>query len=209
MQTRSLEGDSTKEAPKRFLRALLALVALSGATLALWPLGQTAWARWHQAQLERDWQRAASHAVSASSSTRSSLKKQGADAKTAAKTHIQDWPPTRIIVPEIDLDAVVVQGEDDASLRDGPGHDPFSALPGQSGNCVIAAHRNIYGSYFSRVDELLAGSKIVLRTPQQSFRYQVVQTFQVADTEGARIKAWSPGAPPMLTLYTCTAAAQQ
>lgn len=120
-----------------------------------------------------------------------------------AKT-IQPWPPTRIIIPEIDLDAVVVQGDDEASLRDGPGHDPNSALPGQIGNCVIGAHRNVYGSYFYRIDELLPGSRITLRTPDGKFRYQVVQTYQVADTQGAQVKAAPPNSPPLLTLYTCT-----
>ncbi len=198
MQTRSIEDNSSK----RFLRGTLSLVALSGVVLALWPVGQTVWARWHQAQLERAWQKAAAQPVSLTSSTRkSNIHTKSASTK---KTQIADWPPTRIIIPEINLDAVVVQGEDEDSLRDGPGHDPFSALPGQTGNCVIAGHRNIYGSYFYRVDELLPGMKITLRTPHQSFRYQVVQSYQAADTQAASVKAVAADAPPMLTLYTCT-----
>jgi hypothetical protein len=34
------------------------------------------------------------------------------------------WVPVRLIVWQIDLDAVVVQGIDNAALRRGPGHDP-------------------------------------------------------------------------------------
>ena len=121
------------------------------------------------------------------------------------KRRIEPLLPTRLIIPEIGVDAVVVQGEDDASLERGPGHAPYTALPGQPGNCVIAAHRNLYGSYFYRVDELLPGAKITLRTPHQSYTYQVIQMFQVADTDAATVKALPPpGSPPMLTIYTCT-----
>ena len=39
----------------------------------------------------------------------------------------------RIKIPSIDLDVVVVQGTDTASLQKGPGHYPETAVPGQGG----------------------------------------------------------------------------
>lgn len=181
------------------------MVALCGVALAISPLAQSGWTRWHQAKLEREWQRDAAHSKFQATNSRAESSSIRFAIQTAPrKKTIQKWPPTRLLIPEIDLDAIVVQGENEASLRDGPGHDPFSALPGQNGNCVIAAHRNIYGSYFYRLDELLPGTKIILRTPDQKFRYQVVQSFQVADTQGAIVKAAPPNSPPLLTLYTCT-----
>ena len=79
--------------------------------------------------------------------------------KTAAKP-AQKWPLTKISIPDIDLETYAVQGWDEAALRRGPGHDPASAMPG-TGNCVLAGHRNIYGSYFYNVDQIMAGAPIV------------------------------------------------
>lgn len=54
------------------------------------------------------------------------------------------WPPTPLIIPDLNLDAVVVQGVTPDELRRGPGHDAQSDKPGGR-NCVIAAHRNVGG----------------------------------------------------------------
>lgn len=114
------------------------------------------------------------------------------------------WQPTQIGIPAIDLEAVVVRGVSKAALRRGPGHDPATALPGQSGNCVIAAHRNAYGWWFHRLDEIEEGDLIHLKTPQNSFIYQVAlrRIVDVRDTE--ILNAPPPAAAPRLTLYTCT-----
>ncbi len=112
-------------------------------------------------------------------------------------------PPTRLSIPEIGVDAIVVQGVDAKALARGPGHDPGSALPGENGNCVLAAHRNIYGSWFYNMDQLWAGSTVKLISRGQTFRYSVVEvrTVSEADTSVARSQ---PGMPPTLTLITCT-----
>lgn len=188
---------------KRFVRGALTLLALGGATMAVWPVGQTAYTRWNQQQLQREWQRAAAQPVSATKSL--AAQQSSTRFRKTARPRIEPLPPIRLIIPDIGVDAVVVQGEDDAALERGPGHAPFTSLPGQPGNCVIAAHRNIYGSYFYRVDELLPGAKITLRTPHHSYKYQVIQMSQVADTDAATVKALPPsGSPPILTIYTCT-----
>lgn len=114
------------------------------------------------------------------------------------------WQPTQLAIPAIDLEAVVVRGVSKAALRRGPGHDPATALPGQSGNCVIAAHRNAYGWWFHRLDEIKEGDLIHLKTPQKSFVYQVAlrRIVDVRDTE--ILNPPPPAAAPRLTLYTCT-----
>jgi sortase A len=77
----------------------------------------------------------------------------------------------------------VVQGFDEESLRRAPGHEPSSALPGQPGNCVIAAHRNVYGSWFYKVDQLWPGSMVTLRTPTESFDYQIISVRTTHDSD--------------------------
>jgi sortase A len=203
---------------KRLISTALLLLALFGVGMAMLPLAQTAYARWNQHKMMSAWQHSASVRNGGSSPgtrvTQASTRSQNVTAKTTALSRSKivqsrvaraPLPPTRIVIPEIGLDAVVGQGMEDSTLRRGPAHDASTTLPGQPGNCVIAAHRNVYGSYFYRVDELLPGSKIILRTPREDYTYQVVQTFTVADTDSSIKQApTDPNSPPLLTLYTCT-----
>jgi sortase A len=47
----------------------------------------------------------------------------------------------RIVIPDIDLDVIAVQGTDTASLEKGPGHYPETPFPGQGGTTAFAGHR--------------------------------------------------------------------
>ena len=208
---------------KRFLRSVSSVFLVLGVALALWPLGQIAYARWNQRALQQEWKQAASKnaasnaslvAHSAGSNARKTqatattamprLKVKSAAAKGAARAQAK-WPPTRILIPDIGLDAIVVQGTDAGALERGPGHTPASVLPGQPGNCAISAHRNVFGSWFLRVDELLPGSRITLKTPNETFVYEVLQSLSVPDSDTRVLRA-TPGqqATPQLTLITCT-----
>jgi LPXTG-site transpeptidase (sortase) family protein len=202
---------------KRFLRAALSVVFVIGVIIALWPLGQVAYARWSQHTLRAAWQDAA-----LKSERRGTLTQKPKDGRSTGATPrlagvskksttekprpAAEWPPTRIIIPEINLDAVVLQGWDEEdTLKRGPGHKPDTALPGQPGNCVIAAHRNVYGAWFNRLDGLLPGSEIELRTPQETFTYRVSLLYTVADNDASVLRAPAgPDALPRLTLVTCT-----
>lgn len=81
---------------------------------------------------------------------------------------------TRIRIPAIGVDALIVEGTDARSLRAGAGHYPHTALPCQAGNVGIAGHRNTYGEPFNRLDELRVGHEIQLITPGGSCTYRVV-----------------------------------
>lgn len=81
---------------------------------------------------------------------------------------------TRIIVPSIGVDALVVEGTDARALRAGAGHYSSTPLPCEDGNVSIAGHRSTYGKPFSRFDELEAGDEIVLVTPERRCSYRVV-----------------------------------
>lgn len=82
----------------------------------------------------------------------------------------------RIVIPEIGVDKIVVEGVSVADLKRGPGHYPDSPMPGQAGNAAIAGHRTTYGAPFNRVDELDPGDEILVTTRQGSFRYEVSET---------------------------------
>ncbi|MBV9470792.1 MAG: class E sortase, partial [Abitibacteriaceae bacterium] len=188
---------------KRFLRALLSVVATGGIVLALWPLGQNAYGIWSQHALKASWQKDATSSPDSAkkSDSKPSSKKPlvsthtgSASAQTVASSDaptvqqptgqnasaVEEWPATRLIIPTLNLDVVVVQGWDDPSLREGPGHCPGSALPGEPGNCLIAGHRNVYGSWFYRLDELSPGAEVKLRTHHHTYTYNTLYTTTVS-----------------------------
>jgi sortase A len=83
-------------------------------------------------------------------------------------------PLTKIVMPDIGVDALVVEGTSTAALRAGAGHYPTTPLPGEEGNVAIAGHRTTYGKPFNRVDELGVGSEVRLVTPIATHIYRVV-----------------------------------
>ena len=89
-------------------------------------------------------------------------------------------PPTegdamaRLLIPDIGVDKIVVEGVSLEDLKHGPGHYPDTPLPGQPGNAAIAGHRTTYGAPFNRIDELENGDEILITTVQGSFAYEVI-----------------------------------
>lgn len=181
---------------KEFTRGFLLVVAFAGALLALWPLGQNLYARRSQNELRQNWQK----------QEKTHRPKPAKSMSLAAKpqpTKAPEFPSTRLVSADAKLDAIVVRGIREADLRRGPGWMPGTALPGQAGNCVIAGHRNVYGSPFMDLDRLSPGSEIEVQTSDETFIYTVVTVRSAADNE------LSVTAPPAdgssrLTLITCT-----
>lgn len=76
-------------------------------------------------------------------------------------------PIAEITFPTLDQSYVVVQGGWDApqneeALKLGPGHMPWTPLPGQKGNAVISGHRTTYGAPFHDLDLLEPGDPILV-----------------------------------------------
>ena len=108
---------------------------------------------------------------------------------------------TRIKIPALGLDTVVVEGITPSALRAGAGHYPQTPLPCESGNVSIAGHRTTYGRPFGNVDQLKPGDTIELTTPIGGCVYQVAKApFVVAPTEMSVI---DPTGERSLTLTTC------
>src|SRR5947199_8113700 len=80
---------------------------------------------------------------------------------------------TRIKIPAIGLDTVVVEGITPSALRAGAGHYPQTSLPCEGGNVGIAGHRTTYGRPFANIDRLAPGDTIILDTPIGSCTYEV------------------------------------
>jgi sortase A len=106
----------------------------------------------------------------------------------------------RVVIPEIGVDKIVVEGVSRSDLRKGPGHYPDTALPGQPGNAAIAGHRTTYGAPFHRIDELEVGDEILVTTLQGSFTYEVTAQQIVRPTD---VEVIEDQGDDRLTLTSC------
>lgn len=107
---------------------------------------------------------------------------------------------TRIIIPRINVDTIVVEGVTASALRAGAGHYPSSPLPCEAGNVAIAGHRTTYGKPFHDLDRLQSGDRITLETPIGSCTYEVERTW-ITDPTDVGVVDNTPDA--RLTLTTC------
>ena len=108
---------------------------------------------------------------------------------------------TRIVIPSIKVDTVVVEGTGASALRAGAGHYPNTPLPGEEGNAAIAGHRTTYGKPFANLDRLNPGDEIVLQTPIGQHVYRVIKPPFVVSNTDFTVISQTPG--HTLTLTTC------
>ncbi|HSP15474.1 MAG TPA: sortase [Thermoanaerobaculia bacterium] len=103
----------------------------------------------------------------------------------------------RIEIPRLGLKAIVKEGGDDDTLERAVGLLPGSAHPGQSGNIVLAGHRD---TFFWPLQDIERGDQIRIVLPQRTYRYRV-DSIRVVDPDEASALA-SKGVEE-LTLVTC------
>lgn len=89
----------------------------------------------------------------------------------------ESMPVTRLRIPRLNVDTVVVEGTSDEALRSGAGHYPGTSLPGGGGNIAIAGHRTTYGKPFADLDQLVPGDRVELDTPVGPFVYELIEPF--------------------------------
>jgi sortase A len=102
-----------------------------------------------------------------------------------------------IEVARLHLKAIVVQGDSHTLLRRAVGHIPETALPGTTGNVVLAGHRD---TFFRPLRNIRLGDAITLKTPDGAFLYRVESTEVVPPSDMEVLNASSDR---ILTLITC------
>jgi sortase A len=141
-------------------------------------VGSQYWYMYHtQRVLEAEWERQGSAANA-----------PGASAAPAL---------TRISIPRISLNAMVVEGATSQQLTEGPGHLTETAFPGDAGNAVITGHRD---TFFRRIFELDQGDEINVQRNGRVFRYQVTGKKIVKPDD---VSVLNPTNDAQLTLITC------
>jgi len=106
-------------------------------------------------------------------------------------------PVARLRVLRLNRTLYVIEGTDQKDLKKGPGHMPGTALPGVSGNCVIAGHRD---THFRLLEDVHEGDEVELNTHYGTFRYKVRSMEIVSPTNVASLR---PTNNAVLHLITC------
>jgi sortase A len=106
-------------------------------------------------------------------------------------------PLGRIRISSIGVEAMILDGTDDKTLRRAVGHVPGTAVPGQPGNIALAGHRD---TFFRELRKIRKNDEITLDTLGGSYRYRVdlIQIVSAEDTESLKSSN-----EPILTLVTC------
>jgi len=101
----------------------------------------------------------------------------------------------QISIPKLHVTAPILQGTQDVQLNVAAGHLTTSALPGDPGTSVIAAHN---ATWFRHVDQLRPGDVMTISTKAGTFTFAVVssQVLHVGD-------ALANTALPSLVLESC------
>ena len=90
-------------------------------------------------------------------------------------------PVAILTIPEIGLNAVVLEGTSGAVLEGGPGHLRDTQLPGQAGLSEIMGRRAAYGGPFARLASLSPGQLFSVTTGQGVFHYRVIDIRRAGD----------------------------
>ncbi len=109
-------------------------------------------------------------------------------------------PFAAIRIPKIEVDEIVIAGVRQDDLEKGPGHMPWTPVPGQPGNAVISGHRVTNGRPFFDLDQLVPGDHILVETTIGVHTYEVRSTEIVTPTD---VWVTNPRPGAWLTLTTC------
>jgi sortase A len=162
---------------------LSVLLFLGGVGMFSFPFATNLYANWRQDRLQTQFR---------SEETRQAYIRRTVEPGSAL---------TRLEIPALGLDAIVVEGTSPSALRAGAGHYEGTPLPCDSGNAAIAGHRTTYSKPFARLDELGTGDRIVLETPVGTCVYEVVRPpFSTTPDDWSVIDALEGS---YLTLTTC------
>lgn len=108
------------------------------------------------------------------------------------------WPVARLTARSGEIDLIVLAGGSGRTLAFGPGHLSASAMPGETGNAVIAGHRD---THFRFLENLQAGELLSVESSKGiRHMYKVVAT-EVVDSRKGSLLLDTESA--MLSLVTC------
>lgn len=108
------------------------------------------------------------------------------------------WPIAKLSVPSKNIDMVILEGGNGASLPFGPGHITSSALPGEEGISMLVAHRDTHFSFLAELN--MNNRLLVTRTDKRVASYKV-SSVNIIDTRKEEVRSKSMNS--QLILVTC------
>jgi sortase A len=107
----------------------------------------------------------------------------------------------QLFIPDLNIDAPIVQGADTEALKLGVGQVINGANPtDDASNVALAAHNDVYSALFQHIDQLEEGDVIQVQTENQLYNYYVTHWEQVKPTE---VRVLESQGVPMVTLISC------
>jgi sortase A len=104
----------------------------------------------------------------------------------------------RVQISRLNLSAIVREGVDNETLSRAVGHLPYTALPGQTGNFAIAAHRD---TLFRALKDIQKDDRINFQSPSGTYTYEVTLTKIVKPSDLSVVQP--QGTNKLLTMITC------
>lgn len=170
----------------RYLRILISTVIIILFSLSLWQLASASWiqgkAMVAQQLLNHSWQITIDDAT---------------DTSHKPWPWADTWPVARLLVPQYDIEQIVLAGDSGSSLAFGPGLSLAGAMPDGNGLTVISGHRD---THFSFLKDLKINDSLYLQSRNNTVKYHI-EGFQIVDSKTFRLPANSDNRS--LVLVTC------
>jgi len=106
-------------------------------------------------------------------------------------------PIARLYHPRLQVSQVILAGVSGQSLAFGPGHDSSSALPGKSGNTVVAGHRD---THFAFLKDIRENDQLIIENTQGEKVKYIVQSSDIVSANDLYLQQTTEH---WLTLITC------
>ena len=107
------------------------------------------------------------------------------------------WPVAKLIVPEYEIEQIILAGDSGSSLAFGPGYSLASAAPNTIGTTLISGHRD---THFKFLKDLKINDTIYLQTTDETIGYQV---YDLKIVNSKTFTLPSDGGENTLVLVTC------
>lgn len=181
----------------KHLRKVTAMIIVLLFTASLWQLAAAGWIQGKaivaQQLLDRAW-----------TQTVDNSKQDGRKQKTSHSQKYKPWPwadtwpVARLLVPDHNVNQIVLAGDSGSSLAFGPGHAFASAAPNTQGLSIISAHRD---THFHFLKDLSIDDTIHLQTTDRKDAYRVYD-LQVVDSRSFTVTAdWTEQTLLLVTCY--------
>ena len=108
------------------------------------------------------------------------------------------WPVARLVVPNLGIDQIVLEGAYGRTLAFGPGHVESTGPLEESGSIILTGHRD---THFRFLETLHAGETVLLQARTGVWHRFTVRDGQIVDSRTASIRADDDGRH--LMLITC------